>query len=370
MADVEELEDADRWLNDDPKATPDRQRFRPSTRTTRIMRRISWTSCGVALLMIAVPLVLHAASGLGADRLSASALVNWSFGRINYIQIYVALALVGSLMAIVLALTRLLAAQRASRGALHSPADIEASTSLVLVGVTPDVPPAEVFGKLSDSRSDLREAYYLTTHSLAFQTETGVPKSILLTSSRPAEGKSTTALGLAVCLAARGNRVLLMDADLRNPTIHRMVGVENDGRGTSTALNSGDLEGTIRPVKKLGLDVMAVGSLPPDPSALLARGFERLLRKLAPNYDHILIDGPPVMGFADAPILSKGVDQTLFIVSAGQSYRIVSSALGRLAMEEGATLCVLTKFKSKLFAYGGYDYAYDYTYGPSQSRHP
>ena len=319
--------------------------------------------------MIAAPVVAHVFQGFDPDNHpSATALVNWSLFGISYIQIYVGLALTGSLSAIVMAISRLLAARRASKGALYSPDDIESSTNLTVMGVVPAVPPTDVGGQINDPRSILRESYYSTITALQFATETGAPKIILITSSRPSEGKSTTALGIAVCFAAKGKRVLLMDADLRNPTLHRRVGLgSSSSEGTSSALSRGDWEGALHHVSSLKLDVMGVGSIPPDPAALLARGFEPLLRKLAPHYDHVLIDGPPVMQFADAPILSKEVDETLFVVSSGQTHRSVVAALGRLGLDEEPCPCVLTKYQAKMVEYGSYDYAYSYIYGDNST---
>lgn len=253
---------------------------------------------------------------------------------------------------------------------LATPEDVETKLNLAVLGVTPllgkDTSPVEA---LADIRSPMSEAYYSLRTALQFSTPHGAPTSILVTSSRPAEGKSTTAYAIALNLARVGKRVLLADGDLRNPSMHRVMGLEND-RGTSNMLaGAADLSDLVKPTEHANLHFMACGPLPPNPAELWAGdSLARLLEQASRDYDHLVIDGPPVLGFADAPVVAAAVDGTLFVLeSRGTRRAQARGALRRLSMGRSRILgTVLTKFNTKTTQYGGYDYAYDYNYGAEE----
>jgi capsular exopolysaccharide synthesis family protein len=250
---------------------------------------------------------------------------------------------------------------------IASPEDIESKLGLSVLGVIPlldkGMTPALA---LADVRSTLSESYYSLRTALQFSTPNGAPSSLLVTSSRPAEGKSTTAFAIALNLAKLGRRVLLADGDLRNPSMHRVLGSENDA-GMSNLLSGGaDLAVLAKPTEHAGLDFIPCGPLPPNPAELW--GGDRLRRVLddaTKIYDYVVIDGPPVLGFADAPLLASAVEGTLFVLEAKGTRRAQArGALKRLLIGNGRILgAVLTKFNTKATQYGGYDYAYDYNYG-------
>lgn len=257
---------------------------------------------------------------------------------------------------------------------LASPEDLESKLGLAVLGVTPLVGRGETpLEALEDPRSNFSEAYYSIRTALQFSTPNGAPASLLVTSSKPSEGKSTTAFATAVNLARLGKRVLLADGDLRNPSMHRVVGVENDAGMSNLLSGGGDLASLAKPTAYENLDFIPCGPLPPNPAELW--GGDRLKRVLADAsaiYDHIVIDGPPVLGFADAPLLASVVDGTVFVLeSKGTRRAQAKGALRRLAMGNGHIIgAVLTKFNTKAVQYGGYDYAYDYHYGPGQKSAP
>ena len=251
---------------------------------------------------------------------------------------------------------------------LATPDDVESKLGLPLLAVIPlldkGVTPQEA---LQDVRSNFSEAYYSLRTALQFSTPNGAPANLLVTSSRPAEGKSTTAYATAVNLARLGRRVLLADGDLRNPSMHRVVGVENDA-GMSNLLSGGaELQALVKPTGQDGLDFIPCGPLPPNPAELWGGDrLKRVLEEAAGVYDHVVIDGPPVLGFADAPLLASAVGGTVFVLEAKGTRRAQArGALRRLAVGNGRILgAVLSKFNTKAVQYGGYDYAYDYHYGP------
>lgn len=253
---------------------------------------------------------------------------------------------------------------------LATPDDVESKLGLSVLGVIPLLNKGEApLEALADLRSPFAEAYYSLRTALQFSTPNGTPATLLVTSSRPAEGKSTTAYSIAVNLARVGKRVLLADGDLRNPSMHRLIGVDN-AKGVSNLLAGvEELSGVAVPTNEPGLDFIPCGPLPPNPAELW--GGDRLLRVLVEAtqaYDHVIIDGPPVLGFADAPILAANVSGTVFVLEAGGTRRAQArGALRRLTMGRGRIIgAVLSKFNTKTLQYGGYDYAYDYSYGQAR----
>ena len=250
---------------------------------------------------------------------------------------------------------------------LASPDDVEAKLGLPVLGAVPLLPkggsPAQA---LEDRRSAFSEAYYSLRTALQFSTPDGAPRSILVTSSRPAEGKSTTAYALAQNFARGGKRVLLVDGDLRNPSMHRVVGVNNEWGMSNLLSGSEDLESVIHKTGIDNLSFVSCGPLPPNPAELW--GGDRIrtfLDDALTRFDHVIIDGPPILGFADAPILAATVGGTLFVLeSKGTRRGQARGAMRRLKMGSARLLgVVLTKFNAKATSYGGYDYSYDYNYG-------
>lgn len=252
-----------------------------------------------------------------------------------------------------------------------TPMDVEGKLGLPGLGVIPLLDKdKDALGALRDVRSPFSEAYYSLRTALQFTTSHGAPKSLLLTSARPGEGKSTTAFAVALNLSRVGKRVLLVDGDLRNPSMHRVLEIENT-QGMSNFLSGAvEMTGVVRKTAYSTLDFIPCGPLPPNPAELWAGDrVQDLLDQSLAVYDHIVIDGPPVLGFADAPILYSKVEGTLFVLeSRATGRRQAIGALRRLSMGRGRVLgAVLTKFRADKARHDGYDYSYDYDYGASAS---
>ncbi|MDE2579462.1 MAG: polysaccharide biosynthesis tyrosine autokinase [Hyphomicrobiales bacterium] len=211
--------------------------------------------------------------------------------------------------------------------------------------------------------SPLAEAYRSLRTALQFSTPHGAPKVLLVTSSQPGEGKSTTSLCLAANFGQLGMRVLLIDADLRKASLHKTLGLSNN-IGLSNVL-TGTLE-TSKSVRENvlnGVTFMASGPIPPNPAELLAGPqMSSMLAVAREIFDIVIIDGPPTMGLADAPLLGNLADGALIVVDAGHTRRrTVAAAVKRLYFARTHMVGVLlNKFDARK---AGQTYGYGYGYG-------
>ena len=252
--------------------------------------------------------------------------------------------------------------------AVRSPEDMAAKLGVPAVGSTPLLPAgASPSGELDKPRSPLSEAYYAIRTSLELSSPSGLPKSLLFTSSAASEGKSTTSFAIARDFAKVGRKVLLIDADLRKPTQNLLTGVSNKVGLANLLTQQSTLEEVTQTSTFTGLDVIPTGPLPLNPAELLASpGLRIMLDRLARTYDLIVIDAPPVMGLADAPTLAALVEATIVVVEANRAHRGQAKASVRRLRDARANILggVLTKYDVRMTGYGtGGDYGYGYGYG-------
>ena len=187
----------------------------------------------------------------------------------------------------------------------------------------------------SDPRSSMAEAYRSVRTALQFSTSHGAPKRLLVTSTTRDEGKSTTALALAINFSQMGHHVLLVDGDMRNPSVHKMLGISNE-LGLSNLL-SADARGEtlIQPTVVPNLSVLTAGPSPPNPvDLLMGPKLTAMLDKAsAVGISHVIIDGPPILGIADSIVLGNQIQDMLFIVRAGSTKKSnIRDALRRLRL--------------------------------------
>lgn len=254
--------------------------------------------------------------------------------------------------------------------AFGDPSEVERKLGLPLLGSVPKVgndrAPQD---ELLDRKSDLVDAYLAISTNLGFTTEHGAPRSLSVTSTRPAEGKSTTALALATMLARAGKRVIIVDGDMRSPSIHHLGNVGHE-RGLSNFLAGEEvIEPLTFQMTDLGLTAMSAGPIPPNAAELLTGSrLATLIGRLLDHYDHVVIDSPPVMGLADAPLIAAQVEGVVYVVeSHGIRATQVKTALGRLAAANVRVFGgVLTKFETRRAGYG-YHYEYGYNYGRAKN---
>lgn len=245
---------------------------------------------------------------------------------------------------------------------IKTPDDVTEKLGIASLGVIPKAGKSAVVSEeLADTRSQMSEAYMSVRTALQFSTDHGVPRSLLVTSTRAAEGKSSTALATARILASLGSSVLLVDGDLRKPTFR---GPDDQGPGLSSLLaGSGTLKDAAHATEQDNLFLLPAGRIPPNPAELLASDrFAQLLKEAEGLFDHVVVDGPPVLGLADAPLLSSYCEGTVLVIESGAIRRAAAqNSVKRLRTAEAHLMgAVLTKFSATK---SGYGYGYGYGYG-------
>ncbi|MBN1813497.1 MAG: CpsD/CapB family tyrosine-protein kinase, partial [Anaerolineae bacterium] len=192
-------------------------------------------------------------------------------------------------------------------------------------------------------------------------------RTLLVTSAGPTEGKSTTAANLAVAMAQAGLKVVVLDADLRRPRIHKIFGLHPRG-GLTGSLLEGNMDGRLQPSQVEGLAVLPAGELPPNPSELLgSKRLRELLDELAEDADVVVIDSPPVLPVTDAAVLAREVDGVLLVVDAGATRQEVVQRAVEGLRQVGAHLIgvVLNRVPTRR---GGYYYYYHEYYDDGHEK--
>ncbi|KQN07420.1 GumC family protein [Sphingomonas sp. Leaf28] len=254
---------------------------------------------------------------------------------------------------------------------ITDPGQVEGALGVPLLGTTPKLA-GDPVTLLGDRKTAISEAYLSVQTNLGFSTHRGFPASLAVTSSRAAEGKSTTAFAIAQSLGRTKRRVLLVDADMRSPSVHHLLNLSND-RGFSNYLTGeDDLDNLIVRAADEPMAIMTAGPQPPSaPELLSGDRFRTLIGELLARYDHVVFDIPPVMGLADAPLIASAVEGVVFVIEAsGTHVSMAKVALGRLQNANARIFgTVLTKFDTKRGLFGsGYEYGYGYGYGDTAKK--
>jgi len=216
---------------------------------------------------------------------------------------------------------------------------------LLLVGATTEELEDAANSELliyADSRSALAEAYRQLRTSILLSTAGHAPKSLLITSSLPSEGKTTTATNTAISLAQTGAKVLIIDADMRRPRLHSVFNIENgDGLSTilSTELSETEILNVIKQDEGTKLNLLTSGPIPPNPAELIgSEQMASLLKLLSQHFTHVVVDSPPITSFTDGVLIASMVDGVILVVHAGKSSRQVVRRARQLLQDVGAKI--------------------------------
>lgn len=228
----------------------------------------------------------------------------------------------------------------------------------------------------ADSRSSLAEAYRQLRTSILLSSAGHAPKSLLITSSLPSEGKTTTATNTAISLAQTGAKVLIIDADMRRPRLHSVFNIEN-GDGLSTILSTELTEKEILDVVKhdegTKLNLLTSGPIPPNPAELIgSEQMANLLKLLQGHFTHVVVDSPPITSFTDGVLIASMVDGVILVVHAGKSSRQVVRRARQLLQDVGAKIFGVVLNNVNLRSQDNYYYYQSYyhrnNYRPSDEQ--
>ena len=218
----------------------------------------------------------------------------------------------------------------------------------------------------TDTRSPLAEAYRQLRTSVLLSSAGGAPKTLLVTSSQPSEGKTTTVVNTALILEQTGTKVLVVDADMRRPRLHSIFDLDNR-RGLSTILASkmseAEMLSMIEQHEASGLYVLTAGPIPPNPAELIGSDeMRRLMAVLESTFTHVVIDSPPIASFTDGVLISSMVNGVLLVVHSGKASRAIVRRSRQVLQDVGAKIfgVVLNNVNAR-----SDDYYYKYYYQQS-----
>lgn len=227
----------------------------------------------------------------------------------------------------------------------------------------------------ADPKSPISEAYRVLRTNIQYSSFDRPLKTIVVTSSVPFEGKTTTIVNLAVIFAQMGSKVLLIDSDLRKPQIHKLFGMSNrNGLTNFLAIHDSYTE-YLRKCDIANLDILTSGTIPPNPSELLmSNSMKEFISRAAEDYDMVFMDAPPIGNVTDAAIISTIVDGTILVASSGtveiDAFRRAKELLGKVnANIIGVVLNKLNKrAKENKYYYNYYYYGEDSQGKPHKRR--
>ncbi|MFV0624152.1 GumC family protein [Sphingomonas sp. ac-8] len=245
---------------------------------------------------------------------------------------------------------------------LRTPDDIERKLGLPLLGAVPITATGSVLDAVDTPRTPLNEAYASLCAALLHASPHGLPRTIVVTSASAGEGKSTSSYAIAAGLARLGRKVALVDADLRRPSLHRMLDLPGRSGLTNLLVREATLDQALQPLRRRGLAVLAAGPASESPAESLGSArMAEVMATLTARFDTVVLDAPPVLGLADAPMLASQAEATILVVAANQrDGGAAEAALRRLHGVRASVLgVVLTKFDTRR-AGQGYRGYYDY----------
>ncbi|KKK36624.1 capsular biosynthesis protein [Mesobacillus campisalis] len=203
----------------------------------------------------------------------------------------------------------------------------------------------------------ITEQYRLIRNNIHYSSVDKIIKTVFVTSADPAEGKSTTAANLAIVMAQKGKKTILVDADLRKPTVHYSFTVSNMEGLTSVLAKEISLEDTVLRTNVPNLDIITSGPIPPNPAELLdSKAMELLMGELKEMYEYIVIDSPPILAVTDPQIMATKCDGVVLVVASGKTQKDRAVKAKELLERSGAKIIgvVVNGVEEKLEGYYGH----------------
>ena len=305
---------------------------------------------------------LSAAAGLAANNISV--VDSAEPPRTPYKPQPVLNIILATFVGLVLGVLAALARERLA-GRVRLPEDVEREVGVPVLSTIPVVQKGELEEALKNPRSPASEAYHTLRTALELSTSAGVPKTLLFTSGQQGEGKSTSAMTVAIDFAKGGRKVLLVDADMRRPSLHRRLDRFNESGLSSVLAGQAPLPSVVQEISAHpNLTFLSSGPLPPSPAELLSGPMLRsFLDQASSTYDLVVVDGPPVLALADATILASKTAGTVMVIESDRSrVQQVRSSIDRLRSGGARVIgAVFSKFDARHMGYE-YDYRYNYEY--------
>lgn len=213
---------------------------------------------------------------------------------------------------------------------------------------------------IDEPKSPRSEEYRILRTNIEFSLVDKEKKVIMITSSMPSEGKSTTASNLAATLQQLGKKVVVVDCDQRKPVVHKKFSLSNSQGLSDYLVKNEDIKSVIQNTSIEGLDILTAGTIPPNPSELLSsKKMEHCISKLEEIYDYVILDTPPMGLVTDAQILSKYVDGVLLVVASNQVERNTIVKTKKILEEIEANVIGVVLNKVKINTKDEYYYAYE-----------
>ena len=259
---------------------------------------------------------------------------------------------------------------------VKSSSDLERLLGLPLLGITPalkgkNVTPTDyALASFQQPTSALAESFRSLRTNLLFATREGLPRSLSITSSLPSEAKSSTCVNLATVLAQSGKRVLLVDADLRRPTAHKRLKLDNTLGLSNYLTDQADIDEVIQTTAIENISIITAGPISPNPVELLSSDrLEELLALVPERFDIVIMDSPPTIGLSDALLLANRVSATIMVAAFAQSKkRALLDGMKRLRHAQANVIgMIFTKVRGNNSSGYGYDYDYYYSYGTQRT---
>lgn len=220
-----------------------------------------------------------------------------------------------------------------------------------------------------EPKSIASEAYRTLRTNIQYSSFDKDVKTILITSSGPSEGKSTTAGNLALSMAQADKKVLLIDCDLRKPTVHKKFNISNEKGLSNYLIGEVSLDEVLEKYSD-NLYLLTSGTIPPNPAEMLSsKKMKEFLNSMEDEFDSIIIDSPPVLAVTDAQILSTIVEGVLLVAASGQTEKEIIIRSKELLMKVKANILGVVLTKVPVNTGKGYGYSYYYYYGEEGTKH-